>query len=596
MKAKILIVSLLLCLNSFGQKLPITGLCLSDIIGVTGGTCLGDAFTNANSSYFDVSYAIGGANWMSEFRNYGPSATTIPTVTTTAITSITTTTATGGGNITAYGGAIITARGVCWSTSINPTTANSHTSDGTGIGSFVSYLTPLAPSNFFYVRAYATNLYGTAYGDNVIFTTNGPPPTYSFSTSIADGAEITECTTITFSLVTTNVPDGVRFSLFCNEDNALTGRFAYVTSTGLVFPNRNDIEMIINSNQSSITVRYIPNRVINSRTYSSFHLQLSLDNMWSVPSGYEPPVYSRVYNLSDAHALDNSEYWSTWDAYWNNYNNQNWDWPAYSGTPSFSFVYEADWGTGTSGTSHTLAINSCSGMNEVESISLFNTTVVPGSSYATPISWQNVKTWNYADFGDNPILTAEESMVDNPYNIRAGYKYGYAVLITDIYGNGYMFNTGETACRVYKGFTLCYYEIEYNVMFPGTYSAMIGLNVYTNLQYYQTGTVRAHNAETSILLGQSVHDFEFSSPVGPITFENNVRESSEIPQANYHLAEMEGNPIYFELTGSLFLKMYRGERLKIFFPIGTNGNGTPGLTEPIHIYEGSDNLFYLYQW
>jgi len=170
MKAKILIVSLLLCLNSFGQKLPITGLCLSDIIGVTGGTCLGDAFTNANSSYFDATYAIGGANWMSEFRNYGPPSATIPTVTTTAITAITETTATSGGNVTSDGGATVTARGVCWNTSTNPTTANSHTSNGTGTGSYSSSLTSLTASTTYYVRAYATNSAGTSYGSNVSFT------------------------------------------------------------------------------------------------------------------------------------------------------------------------------------------------------------------------------------------------------------------------------------------------------------------------------------------------------------------------------------------------------------------------------------------
>lgn len=78
MKIKLLILSLLFCLNLSGQKLPITGLCLSDIVAVTGGTCLSDAFTNADPAYFDATYAIVGADWLSEFRNYGPSECTRP--------------------------------------------------------------------------------------------------------------------------------------------------------------------------------------------------------------------------------------------------------------------------------------------------------------------------------------------------------------------------------------------------------------------------------------------------------------------------------------------------------------------------------------
>jgi len=74
MKIKLLILSFFICLNSFGQKLPITGLCLSDVLAVTGGTCLANAFTNANPAYFDATYAIAGADWLSEFRNYGPPA------------------------------------------------------------------------------------------------------------------------------------------------------------------------------------------------------------------------------------------------------------------------------------------------------------------------------------------------------------------------------------------------------------------------------------------------------------------------------------------------------------------------------------------
>ena len=102
----------------------------------------------------------------------------IPTVTTTNITNITTTTATSGGNVITDGGATVTARGVCWNTSSNPTTADSHTTDGSGTGIFISYLNGLTPNTLYYVRAYATNSVGTAYGNLVSFTTLQTGPYY----------------------------------------------------------------------------------------------------------------------------------------------------------------------------------------------------------------------------------------------------------------------------------------------------------------------------------------------------------------------------------------------------------------------------------
>ena len=93
------------------------------------------------------------------------------TVTTIAITDIDKTTATGGGNVTADGGATVTARGICWSTAQNPTVDGNHTTDGTGTGSFTSSMTGLTANTTYYVRAYATNSVGTAYGEEVSFTT-----------------------------------------------------------------------------------------------------------------------------------------------------------------------------------------------------------------------------------------------------------------------------------------------------------------------------------------------------------------------------------------------------------------------------------------
>lgn len=94
-----------------------------------------------------------------------------PSITTVVASSITQVSAVTGGQVVSDGGSAITARGVCWSTSANPTIGNSFTTDGTGIGSFTSSLTGLAKYTTYYVRAYATNSLGTAYGNEISFRT-----------------------------------------------------------------------------------------------------------------------------------------------------------------------------------------------------------------------------------------------------------------------------------------------------------------------------------------------------------------------------------------------------------------------------------------
>ncbi len=99
---------------------------------------------------------------------------TLPTLSTASASSITTTTAISGGNISADGGATITARGVCWNTTGSPTVANSRTQDGAGSGAFTSALSGLTPGTVYFVRAYAANSAGTAYGPEITFTTQAP--------------------------------------------------------------------------------------------------------------------------------------------------------------------------------------------------------------------------------------------------------------------------------------------------------------------------------------------------------------------------------------------------------------------------------------
>ncbi len=98
-----------------------------------------------------------------------PADPTVPVLSTTNVSNINATTASSGGNITSDGGAAITARGVCWSTSPNPTTSDNKTTDGTGTGTFSSNMNNLQWDTRYYVRAYATNSVGTAYGNEISF-------------------------------------------------------------------------------------------------------------------------------------------------------------------------------------------------------------------------------------------------------------------------------------------------------------------------------------------------------------------------------------------------------------------------------------------
>ena len=129
----------------------------------------------ANTTYYVRAYATN-----SEGTAYGEeiSFTTLeehivvePTVVTVSVSEVTETTAVTGGNVTSDGGGEVSARGVCWSTSQEPTVEGNHTTDGTGVGEFVSNLTDLTDNTTYFVRAYATNEQGTSYGEQMSFTT-----------------------------------------------------------------------------------------------------------------------------------------------------------------------------------------------------------------------------------------------------------------------------------------------------------------------------------------------------------------------------------------------------------------------------------------
>jgi uncharacterized protein (TIGR02145 family) len=98
------------------------------------------------------------------------SVSTSVNITTAAVSEISSSFAISGGNISNDGGNPITQRGVCWSTSPNPTTTDNITNNGNGLGSFTSSLSELAANTTYYIRAYAINSAGIFYGNEVSFT------------------------------------------------------------------------------------------------------------------------------------------------------------------------------------------------------------------------------------------------------------------------------------------------------------------------------------------------------------------------------------------------------------------------------------------
>jgi hypothetical protein len=127
---------------------------------------------------------------------------TAPSLTTDGVNEITYTTASCSGNVTGDGGSQVTDRGICWSETSDPTIANSSIASGTGTGSFSVSITGLKNNTTYYVRAFATNNWGTSYGESVKFTTE------AFKLAEVTTDTITDITTISATCQANILSDG----------------------------------------------------------------------------------------------------------------------------------------------------------------------------------------------------------------------------------------------------------------------------------------------------------------------------------------------------------------------------------------------------
>ncbi len=188
---------------------------------------------NPGATYYIKAYATNNIG-----TSYGNELSTttlaiIPSITTNIPTSITLNSATSGGNVTSDGGANVTSRGICWSTSANPTTADSKTTDGSGTGSFTSSITGLTASTTYYIRAYAVNSAGTAYGSSMSFTTSTPVPVLATVTTTSASA-ITETTAVSGGNVTSDGYTSVTSRGVCwgTSTNPTTANFKTTDGSG----------------------------------------------------------------------------------------------------------------------------------------------------------------------------------------------------------------------------------------------------------------------------------------------------------------------------------------------------------------------------
>ena len=204
----------------------------------TGTGTFSSSLTNLTPSttYYLRAYATNssGTGYGSEI-SFTTNSVVLPVLSTTAITDITFNSAASGGSITNDGGGTISTRGIVWSTSQNPTIAlATKTTNGAGIGNFSSTLANLNPETTYYIKAYAANSAGTAYGNEIEFKTlptvkSGVGIEFDADGNIYQTVEINGQIWLTENLKTTKYCNGddipnVNFSQW---DNLTSGAWTY---------------------------------------------------------------------------------------------------------------------------------------------------------------------------------------------------------------------------------------------------------------------------------------------------------------------------------------------------------------------------------
>lgn len=216
---------------------------------------------------------------------------TSPAIATTPISNITQTTATCGGNVTSDGNATVTARGVCWNTAQNPTVSNSKTIDGSGTGAFTSSVTGLTLNTTYYIRAYATNSSGTAYGSEINFTTTNST-TIAIGQTYEGGIIFYIDGTGQHGLIAAPSDQGT-VNWGC-EGTSISG-----TSTALGAGQANTTLIVNNCNTTGIAARICNDLVLNGKSD------------WYLPSKNELNLMHQNLYLQGIGNFEMNRYWSS---------------------------------------------------------------------------------------------------------------------------------------------------------------------------------------------------------------------------------------------------------------------------------------------
>ena len=135
---------------------------------------------NPRTTYYVRAYALNNlGTGYGALKTFKTLNAVIPEVSTGEFGLITTTSVICGGEVSSDGGYPVLDKGICWSTQQTPTTGDSLRSTGSGTGSFITEINGLIPGSSYYMRAYATNSVGTAYGEIVNFETKDTIPVLS---------------------------------------------------------------------------------------------------------------------------------------------------------------------------------------------------------------------------------------------------------------------------------------------------------------------------------------------------------------------------------------------------------------------------------